>query len=66
MASSMCLLLWWAVLGAGLPCADEVALSLDDAPALDNNGVAQDPLQPPVSHVQVLRSHLHRLLECGC
>lgn len=64
MASSM-RLLSWGVLGARLPRTDKVALSLDDAPALDNNGVAQDPLQPPVSHVHVLRSLLHRVLECG-
>lgn len=54
------------VLGVRLPRTDKVALSLDDAPALDNNGVAQDPLQPPVSDVQLLRSLLHRLLECSC
>lgn len=64
MASSMCFISW-AVLGACLPCTDKVALSLDDAPALDNNRVAQDPLQPPVSHVHILRPLLHCLLECG-
>lgn len=53
-------------LGARLPCTDEVALGLDNAPALNNDGVAQHPLQPPVCDVQVLRSLLHRLLECGC
>lgn len=53
------------VLRAGLPCADQIALSLDDAPALHDDGVTEDPLQPPVSRDGVLRALLHRLLECG-
>lgn len=52
------------VLRARLPCADQVALSLDDASALHDDGVAQDPLQPPVRRDGVLRALLHRLLEC--
>lgn len=55
-----------SLLGACLLCTDEVALRLDDAPALDNNVVAQDPLQPPVTDVQVLRSRPHRLLKRVC
>ena len=66
MASSLCFLLWWGVLGARLLRTDKVAFSLDDAPALDNNGVAQDPLESPVSNFQVVCSLLYCLLECGC
>lgn len=54
------------VLGARLPGTDKVALRLYNAPALDNNGVTQDPLKPPVSDAQVPRALLHRLLECNC
>lgn len=65
MASSLCLPSR-GVLRACFPCTDKVALSLDNAPALDDDGVAKDPLQPPVSNVQVLRSLSQRLLESGC
>ena len=60
------LLLGGGVLGACLPCTDKVAFRLDDAPALDNDGVTQDPLQPPVGDTQVLCSLLQRLFEGGC
>lgn len=53
------------VLRARLPRADQIALSLDDAPALHDDGVAEDPLQPPVSRDGALRALLHRLLERG-
>lgn len=53
-----------AMLRARLPCADQIAFSLDDAPALHDDGVTEDPLQPPVSCDGVLRALLHRLLEC--
>lgn len=64
MASSMRLPVH-AVLRARFSRTDEVALSLDDAPAFHNNGVAQHPLQLPVSHAHVLRSLLYCILECG-
>lgn len=66
MASSLGLGHLWAVLWACLPGAHQVALGFDDAPAFDDNRVAKDPLQPPVGHVEVLRSLLERLLECSC
>lgn len=53
------------VLRARLPRADQIALSLDDAPALHDDGVTEDPLQPPVSRDGALRALLHRLLERG-
>lgn len=67
MASSLsrALSLVW-VLGACLLRTDKVALRLDDASALDDDVVAQDPLQPPVSDAQVLSSLSHRLLEGAC
>lgn len=53
------------VLGARLPGTDEVTFGLDDAPTFDDNGVAQDPLQLPVSHVHILRPLLQCLPECS-
>lgn len=42
---------------------NDVALWFNDASALDNDGVAQDPLQAPVYHLQVLTDLLYCLLE---
>lgn len=48
-----------------LPGAEQVAHGLDDAAALDDDGIAQEPLQPPVIRGDVLRSLLHGLPEGG-
>lgn len=66
MALSPFLRLWWYVLRARPSGTDKVAFRLDDAPALDNNRVAQDPLHLPVGNVQILCSLLHGFLEGGC
>lgn len=46
-----------------LPCVNKVSFGFDDASALDNDGVAQDPLEPPVCHLQVPAALLHGLLK---
>ncbi len=40
-----------------------VAFCFYDASALDDDGVPQDPLQPPIVHLQVLTAPLHCFLE---
>lgn len=56
----------FGVLGLHPLCADEVALGLENAAALDDDGVAEDPLQPPVGDALVLRSVPHGLQEGFC
>lgn len=51
------------VLFGAFPCMNEVSLGFDDASALDDDGVAQDPLEPPVCYLQVLAALLHGLLK---
>lgn len=51
------------VLFGALPCMNEVSFGFDDASALDDDGIAQDPLEPPVCHLQVLAAILYGLLK---
>lgn len=51
------------MLFGALACMNEVSLGFDDASALDNDGVAQDPVEQPVCHLQVLVALLHGLLK---
>lgn len=51
------------MLFGALPCMYDVSFGFDDATALDDDGVAQDPLEPPVCHLQVLAALLHGLLK---
>lgn len=48
---------------AALFSMNNVAFCFYDASALDDDGVTQDPLQPPVGHLQVLTAPLYCFLE---
>lgn len=59
------LLFFW-VLGVHPLRTDKVAFGFENAPALDDDGVAEDPLQPPAAEALVPRSLPHGLQEGLC